>query len=94
LQVVRLVTELRAKHAAGGGETWGVDGCKGTLVDMQELGIWEPLSVKVQTMKTAIEVTLPLSPRLHFLSVSDLKLSIQRLLTRVILSGGHLAAAG
>ena len=56
--VVRLVTELRAKHAAGDGVCWGVDGCKGTLVDMNELGVWEPLSVKVQTMKTAIEVCL------------------------------------
>jgi len=60
--VVRLVTELRAKHAAGDGATWGVDGCKGVLVDMNELGVWEPLSVKLQTMKTAIEVKY-LSPR-------------------------------
>ena len=36
--------------------TWGVDGDKGVLADMRELGIWEPLSVKVQTFKTAIEV--------------------------------------
>jgi T-complex protein 1 subunit gamma len=54
--VVRLVTELRAKHTEEGGATWGVDGEKGTMVDMCELGVWEPLSVKVQTMKTAIEV--------------------------------------
>merc|ERR1719231_498987 len=56
--VVRLVTELRAKHAAGDGVCWGVDGCKGTLVDMNELGDLEPLSVKVQTMKTAIEAAI------------------------------------
>ena len=36
--------------------TWGVDGDRGVLADMTELGIWEPLSVKVQTFKTAIEV--------------------------------------
>ena len=36
--------------------TWGVDGDKGVLADMNELGIWDPLSVKIQTFKTAIEV--------------------------------------
>ena len=36
--------------------TWGVDGDKGVLADMNELGIWDPLSVKIQTYKTAIEV--------------------------------------
>jgi chaperonin GroEL (HSP60 family) len=27
----------------------------GELVDMKEYGVWEPFSVKVQTVKTAIE---------------------------------------
>ena len=36
--------------------TWGVDGDSGALVDMTELGVWDPLSVKIQTYKTAIEV--------------------------------------
>ena len=36
--------------------TWGVDGDTGSLVDMTDLGVWDPLSVKVQTYKTAIEV--------------------------------------
>ena len=56
--VVRLVTELRAKHAQGepgANKNWGVDGELGTLVDMDILGVWEPMSVKVQTLKTAIE---------------------------------------
>ena len=35
---------------------WGVDGHKGIVADMQTLGIWEPLAVKLQTIKTAIEV--------------------------------------
>lgn len=47
---------LQAKHASEGNVTWGVDGIKGTLTDMKELGVWEPLSVKLQTYKTAIEV--------------------------------------
>ena len=42
--MVRLVTELRAKHASGDMANWGVDGEKGKLVDMAELGIWEPMS--------------------------------------------------
>ncbi|KAH3767527.1 CCT chaperonin gamma subunit [Pelomyxa schiedti] len=55
--VVRVVTELRAKHATAPDRnfTWGIDGTKGTVVDMNELGIWEPFEVKSQTIKTAIE---------------------------------------
>eukprot|EP00036_Acanthoecidae_sp_10tr_P007599 CAMPEP_0182924546 /NCGR_PEP_ID=MMETSP0105_2-20130417/6578_1 /TAXON_ID=81532 ORGANISM="Acanthoeca-like sp., Strain 10tr" /NCGR_SAMPLE_ID=MMETSP0105_2 /ASSEMBLY_ACC=CAM_ASM_000205 /LENGTH=534 /DNA_ID=CAMNT_0025062337 /DNA_START=43 /DNA_END=1647 /DNA_ORIENTATION=+ len=52
---IRVLTELRAKHAGCTNYTWGVDGCKGKLADMTELGIWEPLSVKLQTIKTAVE---------------------------------------
>ena len=46
----------QAKHASEGCASWGVDGDKGVLVDMKELGVWDPLSVKIQTYKTAIEV--------------------------------------
>lgn len=53
---IRLMTDLRAKHAGEAGKTtWGVDGNRGVVADMDELGIWEPLSVKLQTIKTAIE---------------------------------------
>jgi len=58
VSVIRTVTELRAKHAAAGENSkcfWGINGITGKLVDMTELGIWEPYSVKVQTMKTSIE---------------------------------------
>mmetsp|Transcript_32792 Transcript_32792/g.72211 ORF Transcript_32792/g.72211 Transcript_32792/m.72211 type:complete len:529 (+) Transcript_32792:167-1753(+) len=53
--VIRLLTELRAKHDSGEGSSWGVDGCTGQAVDMYKLGIWEPYCVKSQTLKTAIE---------------------------------------
>ena len=54
--VVRLLTQLRAKHLNGlENNTWGIDGEKGALVDMKEFGIWEPYAVKIQTIKTAIE---------------------------------------
>jgi len=54
-KVVRVLTELRAKHAEGKNTSWGVDGNKGVLADIAELGIWEPYQVKAQTIKTAIE---------------------------------------
>ncbi len=55
---IRLLTELRAKHAAGEAPSWGIDGIKGLLVDMAAVtneGIWEAHTVKSQTIKTAIE---------------------------------------
>lgn len=52
---IRLLTELRAKHAAGNASTWGIDGISGKIVDMKEYGIWEPAVIKSQTIKTAIE---------------------------------------
>jgi T-complex protein 1 subunit gamma len=54
-QTIRVLTELRAKHAKGKNNTWGVDGLKGTIVDQNEYGVWEPLQVKSQTIKTAVE---------------------------------------
>ncbi|KAJ2699654.1 T-complex protein 1 subunit gamma [Coemansia sp. IMI 203386] len=51
---IRTLTELRAKHAAGQ-TTWGVDGEKGVPADMNDYGVWEPLAVKLQTIKTAID---------------------------------------
>lgn len=70
VSVIRQITKLRAKHAQvykssanDDGEksnaisrcTWGINGTTGDIVDMEEYVIWEPLSVKVQTIKTAIE---------------------------------------
>lgn len=60
VSVIRIVTELRAKHAQYYDEekgkcNWGIDGITGEMVDMAELGIWEPYTVKIQTIKTAIE---------------------------------------
>jgi len=65
VSVIRSVTQLRAKHASACDEmdktgvykpcNIGINGKTGDLVDMEELGIWEPFSVKVQTIKTAIE---------------------------------------
>ncbi|RKP22734.1 chaperonin Cpn60/TCP-1 family, partial [Syncephalis pseudoplumigaleata] len=51
---IKVLTQLRAKHA-NGHYHWGIDGCAGVVVDMEQHGIWEPYAVKVQTIKTAIE---------------------------------------
>ena len=55
--VIRTLTKLRAKHAEGGdgGVTFGINGHSGEIVDMKALGVWEPLAVKTQTIKTAVE---------------------------------------
>jgi len=53
--IIRVQTQLRAKHAGGANVTWGIDGEKGVMTDMAELGVWEPVAVKQQTIKTAIE---------------------------------------
>ncbi|CAK7564219.1 MAG: T-complex protein 1 subunit gamma [Sporothrix epigloea] len=51
---VRVITDLRAKHAEGK-SSWGINGDTGTLADMNEYGVWEPEAIKVQSIKTAIE---------------------------------------
>lgn len=60
---IRTLTALRAKHAttqidSAKKETavyWGINGEIGDIVDIQETEVWEPLSVKLQAYKTAIE---------------------------------------
>jgi len=51
---IRVLTELRAKHA-NGEHSWGVDGLTGKPVDMKAYGLYESASVKTQTLKTSIE---------------------------------------
>ncbi|KAK4298925.1 hypothetical protein Pmani_028761 [Petrolisthes manimaculis] len=55
--IIRLLTTLRAKHASGA-RSWGVDGEKGELVDMDILKVWDPLAVKLQVLKTAVETAV------------------------------------
>ncbi|RII09082.1 T-complex protein 1 subunit gamma [Alternaria sp. MG1] len=58
---IKVLTQLRAKHAEGyedgkhGGSTWGIDGDAGKVVDMNSYNVWEPLAVKEQSVKTAVE---------------------------------------
>merc|ERR1711874_325018 len=55
---VRTLTTLRAKHAEGGKSSWGINGLTGKIEDMKALGIYEPLAVKLQTYKTAVETAI------------------------------------
>jgi len=53
--VIRILTSLRAKHAEEGGSFYGIDGNAGVIADMRTVNVWEPLLVKSQVIKTAIE---------------------------------------
>lgn len=59
---IRILTALRAKHAnhtdVNTPCTWGIDGESGELVEMSKKDLWEPLAVKLQTYKTAIETAI------------------------------------
>lgn len=57
--VIRTLTALRAQHASGQSTT-GINGITGELMDIHQLGIMEPLSVKHQVYKTAIETAIML----------------------------------
>lgn len=54
-EVVRVLTELRARHAQEGGVNFGINGNTGKMADMSEINVWEPQLVKSQVYKTAIE---------------------------------------
>jgi len=44
--IVRVMTELRAKHATPEGRLYGINGITGKMQNMAEINVWEPLSVK------------------------------------------------
>lgn len=56
-KTVQVLTELRAKHASDPEKNfcYGINGTTGALADMNTLGIFEPLLVKSQTIKTSVE---------------------------------------
>lgn len=55
--IVQIISDLRAEHAEGKKENVaiGLDGIKGVLANVLDLGIYDTLSVKKQSLKTAIE---------------------------------------
>lgn len=71
--VVRVMTELRAKHAvAGEGLHYGIEGNIGKIADMRDSDVWDPISVKLQTFKTSIEAACML------LRIDDIVSGIKR----------------
>jgi T-complex protein 1 subunit gamma len=53
--VIRTLTELRTKHTQEGGSVYGVNGITGNVANMGDIGVWDSLCVKTQTLKTAVE---------------------------------------
>lgn len=60
--VIRVLTKLRAKHAEAENSTFGINGHTGDIVDMQELGVWEPYAVKVPLPPRPTAVAHPHRP--------------------------------
>lgn len=56
---IRIVSELRARHVNGETDA-GINGETGKITEMSTYGIWEPTSIKTQSMKTAIESAIML----------------------------------
>lgn len=57
---LRTMPLLRAKHAIKGSEYLGINGETGEMTSMKDLKIWEPIMVKSQVYKTAIETAIML----------------------------------
>lgn len=55
--VIRVITELRAKHNSQDEDRiyWGINGNTGKIENVKNLNVFDTLSVKQQTLKTAIE---------------------------------------
>lgn len=51
--VIRTVTEMRAKHSEGA--KWCINGNTGKVVNIDDFALWESVLVRGQTFKTAIE---------------------------------------
>ena len=48
VDVIRVITDLRSKHAVQDhkGLMFGIDGNKGVIANMEEIGVWECSAVK------------------------------------------------
>ena len=53
--------------------SWGC-GETGQLVDMHKFGIWEPIAVKMQTIKTAIEVKIDFDFLFDFIGIFSISI--------------------
>lgn len=55
--VVRTLTELRAKHKQADGILYGINGNTGKIESMEEAQVWDSYMVKSQVIKSAIETS-------------------------------------
>ena len=55
LDQLDVLVELRASHAKEGGQWYGIEVFSGKPMDMMNLGVLEPLNVKLQAVKSAVE---------------------------------------
>jgi len=56
--VVRIITELRAKHTDKKDPNctnYGINGNTGKVENMKDLGVWDTINVRKQTLKTSVE---------------------------------------
>jgi len=53
--VVRVMTELRARKAGGAHPELGIDGATGAIADVTAAGIWDTFAVRSQVLKSALE---------------------------------------
>jgi thermosome len=58
LDSIDVLVELRAKHGGPNGKAMGIDLYKGKVVDMTKFGVFEPLRVKAQAIKSASEAAI------------------------------------
>jgi chaperonin GroEL (HSP60 family) len=56
LDVLDTMVELKASHEKKGGSVMGVNVFKEGVIDMLEQGVVEPVAVKMQAIKSAVEV--------------------------------------
>ena len=56
--LTQICCHVQAKHASGE-HSFGINGDTGKVDDMKKYGLYESASVKIQTLKTAIEVRFP-----------------------------------
>ena len=57
LDILDTMVELKAAHEKEGGCAMGVNVFKGGITDMLERGVVEPMVVKMQALKSAVEIT-------------------------------------
>jgi thermosome len=58
LDAIDVLVDLRARHEKPGGTLYGIDVYGGKVVDMAKLGVFEPLRMKTQAVKSASEAAV------------------------------------